>query len=99
LRSGNNEHPLDRFYNTSVEALPVSTPDASVVKKFKVLPDGFYSIGWSIYLSCLTTKLVFSKILCRIVMSFLTLLVLRVFQGLSTSRVWLRATRRLHWGR
>ena len=51
LRSGNNEHPLDRFYNTSVEALPVSTPDALVAKKFRVLPDGFYSIGLCIFLT------------------------------------------------
>ncbi|CAG0913331.1 unnamed protein product [Notodromas monacha] len=44
LRSGNNEHPLDRFYNTTVEVLPVGVPE-NVSSVFPKLSDGFLVVG------------------------------------------------------
>lgn len=47
LRSGNVEHPNDKFYNTSVEVLPVS--NASLISKggvtYPLTPDGYYVVG------------------------------------------------------
>lgn len=42
FRSGNAEHPEDKFMNTSVEILPVSYPDELLYPKTK---DGFLVVG------------------------------------------------------
>lgn len=47
FRSGNVEHPNDKFYNTSVEVLPVN--NASVLAKgpnaYSITPDGYFITG------------------------------------------------------
>jgi alpha-1,3-mannosylglycoprotein beta-1,4-N-acetylglucosaminyltransferase A/B len=43
FRSGNAEHPADRFYNTTVEILPVKKPG----DELNVSPDGFVIVGSS----------------------------------------------------
>ncbi|XP_066909573.1 alpha-1,3-mannosyl-glycoprotein 4-beta-N-acetylglucosaminyltransferase B isoform X2 [Halyomorpha halys] len=44
LKSGNAEHPSDRFYNTTVEVLPLITPTV-VYDNFNYTADGFIIIG------------------------------------------------------
>lgn len=44
FRSGNAEHPSDRFYNTTVEVLPVLSPTA-IYDNFNYTSDGFIIIG------------------------------------------------------
>ncbi|CAB3365848.1 Hypothetical predicted protein [Cloeon dipterum] len=41
FRSGNAEHPSDRFYNTTVEILPAKKPSSEV----NVTPDGYVIVG------------------------------------------------------
>jgi hypothetical protein len=45
FRSGNAEHPSDRFYNTSVEVLPVSSHTSSSRIDYNATNDGFVIIG------------------------------------------------------
>lgn len=44
MKSGNAEHPSDRFYNTTVEVLPLITPTV-VYDNFNYTADGFIIIG------------------------------------------------------
>ncbi|XP_073974026.1 alpha-1,3-mannosyl-glycoprotein 4-beta-N-acetylglucosaminyltransferase a isoform X1 [Rhodnius prolixus] len=44
FRSGNLEHPSDRFYNTTIEALPVVTPTATY-DSLNFTADGFIIVG------------------------------------------------------
>jgi hypothetical protein len=45
FRSGNAEHPSDRFYNTSVEVLPVSSHTSLSRIDHNATSDGFVIIG------------------------------------------------------
>lgn len=46
FRSGNTEHPSDRFYNTTVEILPASLPENSYIwSAYNSTTDGFLIIG------------------------------------------------------
>lgn len=46
FRSGNSEHPSDRFYNTTVEVLPVSLSENSPIwSTYNSTTDGFLIIG------------------------------------------------------
>lgn len=46
FRSGNSEHPSDRFYNTTVEILPATLPENSIIwSSFNSTTDGFLIIG------------------------------------------------------
>lgn len=46
FRSGNTEHPSDRFYNTTIEVLPESLPENSPIwSTFNSTADGFLIIG------------------------------------------------------
>ncbi|XP_014242781.1 alpha-1,3-mannosyl-glycoprotein 4-beta-N-acetylglucosaminyltransferase B [Cimex lectularius] len=44
FRSGNLEHPLDRFYNTTVEVLPLASPTVNY-DTYNLTTDGFIVIG------------------------------------------------------
>lgn len=41
FRSGNAEHPADRFYNTTVEILPAKKPSEDL----NVSPEGYVTVG------------------------------------------------------
>lgn len=46
FRSGNTEHPSDRFYNTTVEILPELLAESSPLwSSYNSTPDGFLIIG------------------------------------------------------
>ncbi|EDW94524.2 alpha-1,3-mannosyl-glycoprotein 4-beta-N-acetylglucosaminyltransferase A [Drosophila yakuba] len=47
FRSGNSEHPSDRFYNTTVELLPADTlsENSSVWSNFNTTTDGYLVVG------------------------------------------------------
>lgn len=46
FRSGNSEHPSDRFYNTTVEILPYSLPENSYIwSAYNSTTDGFLIVG------------------------------------------------------
>lgn len=46
FRSGNTEHPSDRFYNTTVEILPMSVPENSEIwNAYNSTMDGFLIVG------------------------------------------------------
>lgn len=46
FRSGNTEHPSDRFYNTTVEVLPEALAENSTVwSTFNTTTDGFLIVG------------------------------------------------------
>lgn len=46
FRSGNTEHPSDRFYNTTVEILPYSLPENSYIwSAYNSTTDGFLIVG------------------------------------------------------
>lgn len=46
FRSGNSEHPSDRFYNTTVEILPASLPENSYIwSAYNSTADGFLIVG------------------------------------------------------
>lgn len=46
FRSGNTEHPSDRFYNTTVEILPISVPENSEIwNAYNSTADGFLIVG------------------------------------------------------
>lgn len=46
FRSGNTEHPSDRFYNTTVEILPYSIPESSYIwSAYNSTTDGFLIVG------------------------------------------------------
>lgn len=45
FRSGNAEHPSDRFYNTSVEVLPESSLAGSSKIDYNATSDGYVIIG------------------------------------------------------
>lgn len=46
FRSGNSEHPSDRFYNTTVEILPFSLPENSYIwSAYNLTTDGFLIVG------------------------------------------------------
>jgi hypothetical protein len=46
FRSGNHEHPSDRFYNTTVEILPDQLNEESMVwQQYNTTTDGFLIIG------------------------------------------------------
>lgn len=46
FRSGNHEHPSDRFYNTTVEVLPDQLSEESIVwQQYNTTTDGYLIIG------------------------------------------------------
>jgi alpha-1,3-mannosylglycoprotein beta-1,4-N-acetylglucosaminyltransferase A/B len=46
FRSGNVEHPSDRFYNTTIEVLPASLgEDSQIWSLYNTTNDGFIVIG------------------------------------------------------
>lgn len=46
FRSGNSEHPSDRFYNTTVEVLPELLSEDSVVwQQYNTTNDGYLIVG------------------------------------------------------
>jgi alpha-1,3-mannosylglycoprotein beta-1,4-N-acetylglucosaminyltransferase A/B len=46
FRSGNHEHPSDKFYNTTVEVLPDVLSEESIVwQQFNTTTDGFLIVG------------------------------------------------------
>ncbi|CAD7076635.1 unnamed protein product [Hermetia illucens] len=46
FRSGNSEHPSDRFYNTTTEVLPAAlTENSPIWSTYNSTPDGFLIIG------------------------------------------------------
>lgn len=46
FRSGNSEHPSDRFYNTTVEILPAALPENSYIwSAYNLTTDGFLVVG------------------------------------------------------
>lgn len=46
FKSGNSEHPSDRFYNTTVEVLPSSLAESSVIwNNYNSTTDGFLIVG------------------------------------------------------
>jgi alpha-1,3-mannosylglycoprotein beta-1,4-N-acetylglucosaminyltransferase A/B len=46
FRSGNHEHPSDKFYNTTVEVLPDQLNEESVVwQQYNTTTDGFLIVG------------------------------------------------------
>jgi alpha-1,3-mannosylglycoprotein beta-1,4-N-acetylglucosaminyltransferase A/B len=53
FRSGNAEHPSDRFYNTSVEVLPESSHTSLSKIDYNATSDGYIIIGLYILLTSL----------------------------------------------
>lgn len=46
FRSGNHEHPSDKFYNTTVEVLPDQLNEESIVwQQYNTTTDGYLIIG------------------------------------------------------
>lgn len=46
FRSGNHEHPSDKFYNTTVEVLPDQLSEESVIwQQYNTTTDGYLIIG------------------------------------------------------
>lgn len=48
FKSGNAEHPSDKFYNTTVEVLPVAAPRGHSLFSSNLTGDGFVVVGKSV---------------------------------------------------